>query len=66
MTGTELAIFIAVIVCQTVTISLWLAAASHARWWHGQAEKWRDNYEHLSRNSLRRDPRTGRYVKKVR
>lgn len=56
MTEAELAVAGAATMLQLLTLSLWLAARLEARYWRKRAEE-------AERYSLRRDPKTGRYVR---
>lgn len=57
MDTNELIVAGAAIALQLITLSAWLNARYEAR-------LYRRLYDRLARNSIRRDPRTGRYVKK--
>ena len=57
MNGNELIVLAAAGFMQLITISLWLCERD-------ERKTYRAMYDRLTRNSIRRDPRTGRYVKK--
>lgn len=59
MNGNELIVLAAAGVLQLITISAWLYARD-------ECQVYRALYDNLKRNSVRRDPKTGRYVKKGR
>lgn len=56
MTEAELAVAGAAFMLQLITLSFWLAARMEARYWRKRAED-------AERYSLRRDPKTGRYLR---
>lgn len=56
MTEAEIAVAGAATMLQLLTLSFWLAARLEARYWRKRAEE-------AERYSLRRDPKTGRYLK---
>lgn len=59
MNGNELIVLAAAGIMQLITISLWLCERD-------ERQTYRAMYDSLTRNSIRRDPRTGRYMKKER
>lgn len=53
----------------TCNVALWMAkndAQAQARHYRALYDFLTDAYERLKRNSIRRDPKTGRYIKKGR
>ena len=56
MTDAEIAVAGAATMLQLITLSFWLAARLEARYWRKRAEE-------AERYSLRRDPKTGRYLR---
>ena len=56
MTEAEIAVAGAATMLQLITLSFWFAARVEARYWRKRAEE-------AERYSLRRDPKTGRYLK---
>jgi hypothetical protein len=56
LTEAELAVAGAATMLQLLTLSFWLAARLEARYWRKRAED-------AERYSLRRDPKTGRYLR---
>ena len=72
MNATELALSGSLLV-NVVLIWAWNEArynAAHYRglfeYWCGSATHWREQFDDLRRNSVLRDPKTGRYVKGYR
>ena len=56
LTEAEIAVAGAATMLQLLTLSFWLAARLEARYWRKRAED-------AERYSLRRDPKTGRYLR---
>ena len=66
MNGNELIVLAAAGVMQLITISMWLTARADADTQRAMFFAAYDQLTELTRNSIRRDPRTGRYMKKDR
>ncbi len=64
MNANELTVLAAAGVLQLITISLWQAAAAHARWWRGRADRFEHELELYRQWATLRSPKTGRYIKK--
>jgi len=66
MNGNELIVLAAAGIMQLITLWAWAAARLEARAYKRSHDHMVDAYAQLHRNSVRRDPRTGRYMKKER
>ncbi len=66
MNGNELIVLAAAGALQLITLWAWAAARAEARAYIRAYHNMIDAYAQLQHNSIRRDPRTGRYVKKGR
>ena len=64
MTHTEIGILLIAIALQLWTVWLWRTARADADTHHAMFAAAHDQLAELHRNSIRRDPRTGRYMKK--
>lgn len=59
----ELTAITAAIVVSAVIAWSWASARAEARYWENRYYFLRDAFAHYRANSLRRDPKTGRYMK---
>ena len=64
MTHTEIGILLITIALQLGTVWLWRNARADADAYRSLFAAAHDQLNELHRNSIRRDPRTGRYMKK--
>ena len=58
----ELIVTGAAIALQLITLSAWQIAAYNCRWWRKRTIMLENTITQLARNSVQRDPRTGRYL----